>query len=164
MLISLINKIFLVKEMRSSSAEIHSLRWTLFKIPYFRVYLHKIYLPDYNSHPYTYPWSFISVMLKGKCYKRSFYPPKFNLPIDNFYEAPCVIKHHRDDAHHIEKIVCPVWTLMFAYGKYKNWGYRIEGRPQSGFINWIKHTTYKKLKSKNILDTYCEFLKRKSFD
>ena len=161
MLISLINKMFLVKEMRSSSAEIHFLRWKLFKIPYFRVYLHKIYLPDYNIHPHTYPWSFISIILKGKYYKRIFYPPKFNLPIDNFYESPCVIKHHRDHAHHIEQIIGPVWTLMFAYGKYKDWGYRIEGKPQSGFINFVNDRTYRKLKNNKTLDIYCKYLQHR---
>lgn len=56
----------LVKEIKSKTGELHFRRWKFFQIKnLFSIYIHKIYLPDYDEHVHNHPWNFVSIILDG---------------------------------------------------------------------------------------------------
>jgi hypothetical protein len=56
----------LVKEIKSKTGELHFRRWKFFEIKnLFSIYIHKIYLPDYDEHLHNHPWNYVSIILDG---------------------------------------------------------------------------------------------------
>lgn len=130
------NELFLIKRIESKTGELHFLRYRLFSSPWFRIYIHKICLSDYDLHCHNHPWNFISLILKG-IYKQKI------ISLYEYYKI-CfpfnIFRLKRDEFHHLTLLNGPVWTIVFAYGQYHEWGYLTE----SGFCD---HKTYRKLKN-----------------
>jgi hypothetical protein len=55
----------LVKEIRSKEGILHFQRYELFKTPWFRCYLHRIFEGDKDLHLHNHPWNFLGIILKG---------------------------------------------------------------------------------------------------
>lgn len=147
----LFNKLFLVKEIRSQEGELHFLRWCFFATPLFRIYLHKICLPDYDEHRHTHPWNFISFIIKGVYAESICKSPNFDYVCGKIWRRFSVIRRNRDDAHKIDTIWGPVWTLVFAYGRYQEWGYRLYSPQDKTWITWMDHKTYRKEKQEGLI-------------
>lgn len=140
----LFNKIFLTKEISSKEGRIHFRRYRLFSSPWFRIYIHQILRSDMDSDPHDHPWHFQSFILEGSYWEQSLSYPDFdNCTYQQFYSGDCV-KHHAQDAHKIKLASAEVWTLVFAWGKRREWGYQTES-------GWIDHKTYRQLKNKGKL-------------
>lgn len=142
-LIKFLSNLFLVKEIRSKTGELHFQRWILFAIPflpYFRVYLHKICKSDEDKHLHTHPWNFHSFILKG-----GYWQEYWDHPLDNDTSYALVkrfnlVSLNRHEGHKITLTHKPTWTLVFAYGKYSNWGYLTER-------GYIDHVNYRVMKN-----------------
>lgn len=151
----LINKLFLVKEIREQDGTLHFRRWRLLSIPWFRIYIHNICLPDYDLHRHDHPWNFVSILLKGH-YSESWVqaPDYFVTYSSGVYGPGEIIYHKRSDAHKIEALD-NTWSLVFAFGPYKMWGYRLQEDPNSeysGYLAWMDHVTYRKEKRAGLFD------------
>lgn len=144
---NLINKLFLVKEIRSQEGELHFLRWRFFSCPWFRIYLHKICLPDYDEHQHTHPWNFISLILKGGYYEEWRNEPEWHITKSAYWTRGSLIHHKRSDSHSIKRMIGPVWTLVFSYGSYKPWGYRVWSEETNSNSKWIEANAYRKMKN-----------------
>ena len=129
--------LFLVKEIRSKTGELHFQRWRLFSCPWYRIYLHKICLPDYDEHRHDHPWNFISLILKGGYLEKFATVSNYNLVFNELRKPGALVKRSRDDVHKVEKLLSDSnWSLVFAWGKYENWGYRVDDQ-------WIDHKSYR---------------------
>jgi hypothetical protein len=141
----LINKLFLVKEIRSKEGALHFRRWRFFTSPWFRIYLHKICRSDEDKHLHTHPWNFISFILKGG-YSQEYWDSI--LDRDTSYQRFGqfdLVKLGRHEGHKITLSHTPTWTLVFAYGGYKEWGYLTER-------GYIDHKNYRQMKNNGELN------------
>lgn len=148
---SLLNRLLLVKEIKSKSGELHFRRWRLFSCPWLRIYLHQILASDLDKHQHTHPWSFVSLLLSGGYREETKFVskrhPNLNqryFSIENEYRAGDLIHHKADQPHKITLVSPVVWSLVFAYGKTKSWGYHTAN-------GLIEHQEYRRLKTEGKL-------------
>ncbi len=132
-----LTNLLLVKEIKSKEGIVHFRRWRFFSSPWFRIYLHKICRSDLDKHLHTHPWNFISLILNGG-YTQKLWGDYTQIEYQTVKRFDTV-KMGRYDGHHITLTKCPTWTLVFAYGKYKEWGYLTK----RGFINNIDYRSLK---------------------
>lgn len=141
----LIRKLLLVKEITSKDGIVHFRRYRLLQLPWFAIYIHQICRSDEDIYPHDHPWHFLSFILEGSYIESSRYYPDFILTkIEQFYSGN-VITHHRQDVHKIKLVSNEVWTLVFAAGKHKDWGYRFNDNA------WIGQKEYRQLKNEGKL-------------
>lgn len=137
MFIKWLTDLLLVKEIRSKNGELHFRRWRFFACPWFRIYLHKICLPDYDEHMHDHPWNFVSLILKGGYLEKFATDSNYSLTLCELRRPGNIVKRTRYDIHKIEKLLSSSnWSLVFAWGKYENWGYRADDQ-------WIDHKLYR---------------------
>lgn len=161
----LIDKIFLVKTITSQEGVLHFLRYRLFACPWFRIYIHKITQPDEDLHFHDHPWSFFSFILKG-CYWESWsIGPDYDIEFNRMQPRFSLIHHEKSDIHSIQMLgQGPVWTLVLAYGKYEDWGYRFGKRGiDHGADTWVNHQRYRKMKHENYFDGWGKLIKPLDF-
>lgn len=60
-----INRLKLIKEIRSKKGVLHFRRWQLLKTPWFSIYIHGIYKEDQDLHLHNHPWNIFTILLKG---------------------------------------------------------------------------------------------------
>ncbi len=108
-------------------------RLRIIQTPMFAIYLHHIHRPDIDRHPHDHPWWFASLILAGY-YRERVWPDKHD-------PDKSVVRHRmrgtfgrmgRRQAHIIEKIDGPLWTLVFAGPRRAGWGFWVEGE----FVPW----------------------------
>jgi len=135
-----LSNLFLVKEIRSKTGELHFQRWVLFALPFLRIYLHKICLPDYDEHMHDHPWNFISIILKGGYLEKFSNGPNYDIVSYNHNNPGTIVKRNREQVHKIEKLFkISSWSLVLAWGEYQIWGYRIGSE-------WVDHILYRLMK------------------
>jgi hypothetical protein len=140
--------LFLVKEIKSKSGELHFQRWRIFWTPWFAIYIHRILRSDEDLHPHSHPWKFISLILFGG-YNEELYigqldqvsivPRIIFTKTINFYQPLSLIKRDQKSFHHIT-LVKPTTTLVLTYGKRIDWGYLVDGK-------FVEHKEYRKNKN-----------------
>lgn len=135
---------FLVKEIISQEGNLHFQRFRLLQLPTFAIYIHHILRSDEDRHPHDHPWHFRSYILKGSYWEETSYYPRFLAWHSGTYVPGDVIEHHAHDVHHITLKTPSVWTLVFVWGKRREWGYRVNKE-------WIDHKTYRKMKREGTL-------------
>ncbi len=142
MIKKIIDKFFLVKEIRSQTGELHFLRYRLFESAWFRIYIHKICKSDEDKHMHSHPWDFLSFILSGS-YSQSCWEDAKTFGTTRFDQFDSVELKKRN-YHQIRLNTPHVWTLVFAWGKYEPWGYLVDG----GFVG---HKLYRALKGEGKL-------------
>lgn len=141
----LIRKYLLTKEIVSKQGQVHFRRYRLLQLPWFAVYVHQLCRSDQDLDPHDHPWHFQSVILEGSYHEMSNCYPDFNGPQYKQYYTGDVIKHHAEDVHKITLVSTEVWTLVFASGRKRDWGYRLSNGA------WIDHKSYRQLKNEGKL-------------
>lgn len=139
MLSWLIEKLFLVKEIRSRNDELHFQRYRLLTTPWFTVYLHKIYKSDKDAHMHDHPFDFTSRILKGSYEEAYAESPHWFSVRRRLLKKGDRIKHDHTDVHKITVIDGPVWTFVVTGGKRYDWGYQTE----IGFMSHDKYRLWK---------------------
>lgn len=111
-----------------------------------------ISLPDYDKHRHNHPWSFFSWILKGS-YKETYVSaPDYQVIKTEERERFSLAHRSRDDFHRIEEMRGPVWTMVFTYGKYQTWGYKLWSEEDHAYLAWMDHITYRKEKREGLFD------------
>lgn len=131
---------FLVKEIRSKEGELHFRRWRILSTPWFNIYIHRIYVSDWDKHAHDHPWNFTSIILKGSYQE---YDEHGNLsPVRKFG----TIHSLKTTAFHRLHLLKTATTLVFT-GKriHDPWGYMTED-------GWKDFKTYRKEKNNKIED------------
>lgn len=133
-----LKKLLLVKEIISREGIVHFRRFRLLETPIFRIYLHQILQADKDKHLHDHPWSFVALILKGH------YEEKLLINGSSHKLNQCkfgkIIFRKSTQFHCINNVFEPTWTLVFAHGKKREWGYQTE-------LGWIDHKTYRSLKN-----------------
>ena len=140
-----IRKFFLVKEIVSKFGKVHFRRFRLLQTPWFAIYVHQILQSDMDADPHDHPWNFASVILEGSYYEESRFAPDFDTSHYQQFYSGDVIEHKAEDVHKIRLVSNEVWTLVFVWGKRREWGYRF---PDG---TWIGHEEYRQLKNEGKL-------------
>jgi len=144
----MLSKLFpLVKEIRSRFGVLHFRRWRIFESSIFRIYLHQILKSDEDLHEHTHPWNFLSLILWGSYLEENSSWRGHGIQgkkAVRFCFSPGVSFHFASDSHKLW-LTEPVWTLVFAFGKKREWGYQT--RTSAGFI---QHELYREMKNEGM--------------
>ncbi len=143
-------KLFLIKEIRSKSGELHFRRYRLFWTPWLAIYIHRIYKSDEDLHPHNHPWNFISFILSGgyteSCYSQRFTPfIPFGCSVDTIETSQQTltvydsVKRTRDQYHHIT-LISPTTSLVLTWGKWEKCGYLVDSK-------FVDFEEYRKIKN-----------------
>ena len=128
----LLRKLFLVREIKSRKGDVHFRRYRLLDLPSFKIYLHNIILTDRDRHMHDHPYDFTSFILKGSYIETTLLDKKrFG-----------VFDRNRKKAHECHKLEIengPIWTLVFAGRRKREWGYRTE-------LGWVNNDKYREIK------------------
>lgn len=142
LILQIIRKLFLVKEIISKQGKVHFRRYRLLETPWLRLYIHQICRSDEDWHLHTHPWNFISFLLKGSYKQECFTKSHFVFTKHNRFD---VVKLNRHDAHSITLCSDEVWSFFIAYGKRSGWGYILNDQ------SFIDHESYRTLKNEGKL-------------
>lgn len=137
--------LFLVKEIISKLGQVHFRRYRLLETPWLRIYIHQILISDYDAHFHDHPWHFESRILSGSYREDCTYHPKHSAIHSGLYEAGDTIRHDSRDAHRLTLQTPEVWTFVIAWGKRREWGYRLD--PDT----WMSHESYRTMKNEGKL-------------
>ncbi len=143
---NVIKKLLLVKEIRSKQGELHFQRYRLFSSPWLRLYIHKICKSDEDAHTHDHPWNFLSLILRGGYYEEWAEEPRWNITKAAYRSRGTVVRHKRSDSHKL-RLSRPVWTMVLAYGRRQDWGYRVWSEDTRSNSKWVESTVYRKLKN-----------------
>lgn len=132
---SLLRKLFLVKEIKSKEGELHFQRWRLLQTPLGSVYIHRIFRADQDLHCHDHPWSFVGVVLSGGYIARRLEPSGASK-----YVSSVVSYNKSTDFHQICSMnKVPTTTLVITGPRNREWGYSVDG-------NWMHHKEYREKK------------------
>jgi hypothetical protein len=122
------------------NGEDYLFRLRIFDTPWFGVYLHDIFEPDGDRDPHNHPWSFVSIVLRGR-YEEIVYPQPDQIAHRDYAPTYVVKKHgrcsmHRMDgeaAHRITYAAPGLKTLIIrGPRKPKGWGFFT----RNGYVPW----------------------------
>jgi hypothetical protein len=101
-------------------------RYRLFKLPFFKVYLHHILRSDEDQFLHDHPWNFVSFILWSGYLEQ--------LPGRSRMVRPgAMIRHRATDSHRLI-LERPAWTLVLVTGKKRTWGFHTK----SGWMAYWK--------------------------
>jgi len=144
MMLWLIRKLFLVKEILSRTGVLHFQRYRLLQTPWFAVYLHRISASDEDRHAHDHPWDFASFILRGSYREVWSKAPTWFAFNTRVVKPGSLIRHDATDSHQIKLLSPVVWSLVFT-GKHTGvWGYQTEW-------GWMGHETYRRRKNAYLL-------------
>ena len=123
---SIFRFLFLAKEIKSKTDELHFQRWRILWTPWFAIYIHRILKSDEDKHPHNHPWNFRTFILSG-----SYTEEWYNAETEEYGKQILT----RDDStyrgfeifHKIE-IYQPVTTLVCTGQHWNRWGYWVNGK------------------------------------
>jgi hypothetical protein len=110
-----LQRIFKFFVIENAEADPYLVRYKVFRCPWFKVFLHHILRSDEDPELHCHPWNFMSFILRSGYYEI--------LPSGGKNVPPGRIIYHRaTDAHRL-LLERPAWTLVFAWGKKRVWGF-----------------------------------------
>lgn len=117
----LLRKVFPHRELGWAEIGEEFTRFTLLRTPWFTVYLHKLYAPDWHPQCHDHPWSFVAVLLAGGYLELTEAGDAWRRPGSVLYR-PAEFSHNvvtRDvlGNPHVS------WSVIFAGPKRRDWGF-----------------------------------------
>lgn len=139
----------LVKEIRSRQGELHFRRYRLLELPFLRVYIHNICKADEDAHQHTHPWNFLTFIITGG------YEEQSGDKVRRFYPG-CIGVKTCSESHKVVKLFGNTWTFVVAWGKRRDWGYRLSNKMIA------QHKAYREMKQIGLLQSqvFIDSLKR----
>lgn len=117
-------KIIVIRD--NPTGSIYLQRWILARTPFGSLMVHKISRPDNDRHLHDHPWRFAALILKGGYVEEHSKTPSVSGAVDTRALRPGRINlFPLDHAHRIHELLKdePVWTLVAAGPKRKEWGF-----------------------------------------
>lgn len=143
---SLLRKLFLIREIKSKEGALHFRRWRLLSTPWFSIFIHQIFKGDEDRHCHDHPWSFVTCILKGGYVEYNENSSQWDIENGNGkYCLPSLttgIRFVKSTKLHTIRLIRnrPTTTLVLAGPRNREWGYGING-------GWLDNKTYRKLKN-----------------
>lgn len=135
---TIIDKLFLVKEIKSKQGVLHFRRYRLLSTRWFSIYIHKIYKADQDLHLHDHPWNYFNIILNGGYVEETNVNGCIKKNIMVNFKSSC---RKATQCHKILHMITPSVTTLFITGKsYRTWGYNVNN-------SWIDHLTYRELKN-----------------
>lgn len=129
----------LIKEIKSNSGELHFQRYSILSLPFFSIYLHKIYKSDEDKHLHNHPWNIFTIILQGSYEEKLLGGSKLVYKLTT-REPGNFAWRSRNRYHKINQIFSPeVTTLALVFGKKSSWGYWVNNQH-------IEQEEYRKMK------------------
>jgi hypothetical protein len=130
-------------------------RWVLFRVPWFGIFLHKFCRSDHDRALHDHPWPFVSVILRG-----GYSEVCEACPACRREQNPCHLetetKQYRPGSilfrpatwrHRVEILAKPSWNLIFVGPRRRKWGFWPGGK----FCWWRKYNYQTALCEEEIL-------------
>jgi len=109
-------------------------RWILFRVPAFGVYVHKLLRSDYDRALHDHPWPFLSIVLSGGYYEE--HDQTTTGEKETIFNAPGrVLLRSAEWRHRVVIFGPPAWTLVLVGRRSRRWGFWLP----SGWCWWRKH-------------------------
>lgn len=132
--------LFLTKEIKSKTGELHFRRYRIFWTPWFALYIHRIYKADSDEHMHSHPWTFFGHIISGG------YVEQTNLTGQeyNVRTAGSTFLRQWMEYHKIVHLISPTTSIVFTHFNQHEWGYQVNGQH-------CDHVLYRKLKHAGLL-------------
>jgi hypothetical protein len=130
------------------------IRWILFRIPSFGIFIHKFCRSDYDRALHDHPWTFISYILKGGYYEFTESGIEWIGPGRRLYR-PAEFKHRvvlQQLSNGLKKWLeppDPSWSLVFVFRRRRKWGFWLKDK----WCWWRQYDYDKAICSEDILWT-----------
>jgi len=133
---NLFKGLFLTREVRSRSGELHFQRWRLLNVGLFSIYIHRIFKADEDKHEHSHPWPFFGKILKGGYIEERNGRGELRTPGDWFYVST-------DQFHKITRLFRTTTTLVLAGPRVAEWGYSVDN-------SMVPNAEYRELKNAGV--------------
>jgi hypothetical protein len=148
--------LFLAKEIRSNTGELHFQRWRILWTPLFALYIHHIAKSDEDKHPHSHPFGFYSVILKGGYSEEltskvgfiegmalAFFHDFRSYKTESGVYKPFSFLSRNCYVFHKITILKPTWTFVIAGRRVHDWGYLVNNEV-------VPHGQYRKNKNEGM--------------
>lgn len=92
-------------------------RYALMRTPWFNIYLHQLYAPNWHPECHDHPWGFIAILLKRG------YVERVGL-IDCRKRVGSILFRPATFAHNVLTPYGTSWSLIFTTRKSREWGFK----------------------------------------
>lgn len=117
---------------------VYLVRLRIFQFPWFGIYLHDIHEDDGERSHHNHPWSFISIVLRGRYVERVCEDPVGAPAItrDRVHERFSVHRMGRTSAHRIIQASSGLKTLILVGPREASWGFFED---DGEFVDWQEY-------------------------
>lgn len=91
-------------------------RYQFLKTPWFNVYLHQLYAPEWHPQCHDHPWSFVAILLR-RGYLEQVGENKFKRRPGSILFRPATFRHN---------VITPYgtsWSVILTTNKSRDWGF-----------------------------------------
>jgi hypothetical protein len=110
-------------------------RYQLAKTPWFNIYLHQLYAPNWHPECHDHPWGFVAVLLR-RGYLEQVGTKDYRRRVGSVLFRPATFAHN---------VITPYgtsWSLIFTTRKSRDWGFKPCDRPAMASISWEAEREY----------------------
>ena len=137
------------------------IRWILFRIPSFGIFIHKFCRSDYDRALHDHPWTFISLILKGGYYEvtEEIVPGVISKQFVFNWRAPGSLLYRPAEFKHrvvlqqlnngLKRWLEPSWSLILVFRRRRKWGFWLKDK----WCWWRQYDYDKAICSEDILWT-----------
>jgi hypothetical protein len=110
-------------------------RWTLFRLPRFGIFLHKFCRSDHDRALHCHPWTFISIILRGG-YSEIYQLPDAIHPCEDWRGPGSILYRPAEWKHRVVLAAGKAsWNLILVGRRRRKWGFW----PNGQFCWWRKY-------------------------
>lgn len=113
-------------------------RLRILDTPWFGIYLHDIFEPDGDRDPHNHPWSFLSIVLRGRYVERVYPLPEYDLGqvVQKSHGRFSIHRMDTESAHRIVYAATGLKTLIIRGRRNpKGWGFFT----RHGYVPWQRY-------------------------
>jgi hypothetical protein len=113
------------------------IRYVLFRLPAFGVYLHKLCRSDYDRALHDHPWPFVSIVLR-RGYTEVHDQTVDGTKVHVFHKPGSVLLRPAEWRHRVIVGARPAWTLVLVGRRQRRWGFWLP----DGWCWWRRHNSF----------------------
>lgn len=126
MILYIIRKLFLEKEIMSRQGVLHFRRWRIISTPWFGIYIHRIYKADDDKYLHDHPWDYWSMVLTGSYNEQTETLIRPGHAKENMLIPGSCNSRMAEQFHKIKSLNTKSVTTLFVTGKRRrDWGYKV---------------------------------------
>jgi hypothetical protein len=103
------------------------IRYIIFRIPQFGIYIHKLCRDDNDRALHDHPWPFTSFIMKGGYFEYTPATAWYPEGEKKYYGRFSFLRRPAKWIHRFELVERPTWTLVFVGRRCRKWGFWVDG-------------------------------------